>query len=317
MPELRPIDPDADLEVLFEIAYACDALYVAEPETTRADLHDMLTSPQADGERGSRKVLADGRTVGFMVVEVDEPGETVFLDPYVSPDAGDVEWDALLSHGIAYAEAHVGALPPEQAAAWAVAAGCYEPDLRYGSVLERWGLQPVRRFHRMEIVFDPAHPPAVPTPPPGVSLVAVGDDEALLRTAHTLVEDAFEGAWRHVRRPYDEWIDYSRNESFDPAQWWLACVDGEPAGVCLGNDHLAEMGLGYVGMLGVLPAHRGRGLARLMLQNAFAQAHALGRRGTRLGVDTGNETGALELYTSVGMSSVETILAWRRELTDR
>jgi ribosomal protein S18 acetylase RimI-like enzyme len=145
----------------------------------------------------------------------------------------------------------------------------------------------------------------------------VGEDEELLPTVHALVQDAFDGAWRHVRRPYDEWMDYFRNESFDPTQWWIVSVDGDPAGVCLGNDHLAEMGLGYVSMLGVLPTYRGRGLARLMLQNAFAQAHSLGRRGTRLGVDTGNETGALQLYTSVGMSPVESIVAWRRELTSR
>lgn len=318
MLELRPIDPEADLDALFAIAYASDALATGEPETTRADIHHLLTSPQVDHERGSRKVQAGERTVGFVVAEVDGPGETVFLDTYVDP-VGDVDdereaWDTLLAHGVAFAQSCVRSLPAQHGSGWGIGAGCYEPDERYAAVLARWDLQQVRRFHRMEITFDEASPPAAPVPPAGVQLVAAGDDERLLRTAHAVVQDAFDGAWRHVHRPYDDWMDYFRNESFDPAQWWIAYVDGDPAGVCLGNDHLAELGLGYVSMLGVLPAHRGRGLARLMLQQAFAQDAAAGRRGTRLGVDTDNDTGALELYTSVGMTPVETIVAWRRPL---
>ena len=37
-----------------------------------------------------------------------------------------------------------------------------------------------------------------------------------------------------------------RSHSFDPSQWLIASVDGEPAGVCLGDDHLAELNWGYV-----------------------------------------------------------------------
>jgi ribosomal protein S18 acetylase RimI-like enzyme len=314
MLDIRPIDPDADLEALFAIAYACDALAVPEPETTRADVHNLLTSPQADLASGSRKVLDGDRTVGFVVVEVDVAGRTVFLDGYVAPGRGDEAWDALFAHGSDFAETYAAAIPAQEAAEWTLAAGCYADDVRYSSVLERWGLRRVRRFHRMEIVFDDASTPTPPTPPEGVTLVTTGDDEGLLRTAHAVLEDAFEGAWKHLRRPYDEFIDYCRNESFAPAQWWIAFVDGAPAAICLGNDHLAELGLGYVGMLGVRPEYRGRGLATLLLRQAFAQAHALGRRGVRLGVDSENDTGALQLYTSVGMRQVEAIDAWRRPL---
>ena len=90
-------------------------------------------------------------------------------------------------------------------------------------------------------------------------------------------------------------------DSFDPTQWWLASVDGKPAGVSLGNEHLAENGWGYVGTLGVVKEFRGRGIARLLLETAFAEAHARGRVGVKLGVDSENSTGAPALYGAVGM----------------
>ena len=60
--------------------------------------------------------------------------------------------------------------------------------------------------------------------------------------------------------------------------------------------------------------YRGRGLARLLLERAFARDAAAGRAGTLLHVDTANTTPALDLYLSVGMRAVLAIDMWHRDL---
>ena len=81
----------------------------------------------------------------------------------------------------------------------------------------------------------------------------------------------------------------------------------------LGSDQFAEdEECGYVQNVAVLESARGRGIARLLFQQAFAADARRGRRGTILHVDTNNPTPALGLYLSVGMRPVLVIDVWRR-----
>jgi ribosomal protein S18 acetylase RimI-like enzyme len=145
--------------------------------------------------------------------------------------------------------------------------------------------------------------------------MVVGDDEATQRVVHELLEEAFQGHWRHTRRAWEPLIAFVRNRGFDPSQWWLATVDGRPAGALVGNDTLVDIGAGYVGMLGVLEAHRGQGLGRALLLTAFAEAARRGRTQARLTVDTENGTGAPALYASVGMTPAEVVDAYELPLS--
>ena len=147
-------------------------------------------------------------------------------------------------------------------------------------------------------------------PPPASPSTVAGDDEALWRLAHGIANAAFKDHWDHVDHSYEHDMAWFRSNSFDPTQWLIASVDGDPAGVCLGNDHLAELNWGYISTLGVLEEYRGRGIARFLLQTAFAEAYARGRVGVKLGVDSENATGAPALYTAVGMRAVQEIDAW-------
>ncbi len=312
---LRPVDPDADLDALFSIAYACELAVVAEPDTTREDINSLLTSPDADLAQGTRAAItSDGSILGFVAVEVDEAGHEVFADTYVSPGADGSTWDLLLSHATTYATDHVAELPADERPGWAFAGGCYSIDAVYAAALTRAGLAPVRRFHTLAVTFDSAAPPVAPDVPMGVILTVVGDDEDATRTAHALWEESFVGHWRHVRRPYEEFMAHSRSRSYDPTQWWIGSVDGVAAGVCLGNEHLASLGWSYVSTLGVLEKFRGQGLGRLLLETFFAQAYERGRIGVKLGVDTENGTGAPALYAGVGMTPSRIIDAWERTL---
>lgn len=65
----------------------------------------------------------------------------------------------------------------------------------------------------------------------------------------------------------------------------------------------------------VLPSARGRGLAKLLLLQAFADDHRRGRRGTILHVDSNNVTPAVGLYERVGMRPVLAIDVWQAHAT--
>ena len=67
-------------------------------------------------------------------------------------------------------------------------------------------------------------------------------------------------------------------------------------------------GTGWIYELGVRRAWQRRGIGRALLRHSFAMFAADGVGVARLGVDTENVTGALELYRSVGMRQVR---EWR------
>ncbi len=67
----------------------------------------------------------------------------------------------------------------------------------------------------------------------------------------------------------------------------------------------------YVDQLAVTREHRGLGLARALLVDAFTRGRARGR--TRCELSTDSRTGALGLYEKVGMSVTST---WVNRGTD-
>jgi GNAT superfamily N-acetyltransferase len=106
----------------------------------------------------------------------------------------------------------------------------------------------------------------------------------------------------------------ARGIGFDPSQWWVAAMDGEPVGFLLYDASRAPDGGGYVRCVGVVPSARGPCIARHLLEVACAEHARRGWSWSQLIVDTGNTTGAPQLYSSVGMTPVEVIDLYGRTL---
>jgi ribosomal protein S18 acetylase RimI-like enzyme len=122
------------------------------------------------------------------------------------------------------------------------------------------------------------------------------------------------GHWQHAARSYEGWREqFDAASGRDPAQWWVADVDGDPAAVLIGDDSRLDLGMAWVRTLGVLAPFRGRGLGKLLLRQSFAAAAARGLGSVGLSVDTENATGATRLYESVGMRPESVLLAWGRQ----
>jgi mycothiol synthase len=173
--------------------------------------------------------------------------------------------------------------------------------LRGNGYTERW------RSWVLDIVHDAV--PAEPAVPEGYALRAadpVGDG----RAAHQVIEDAFnEWEGRDPVSFEDFAAQAFQRPGFLPEHLVLAVHGDAVAGVALLVDTDAEV---WVERLAVARAHRGRGLARALLQHAFGVAFAGGTRSVALATDS--RTGALGLYEHVGMQLRRTYFHLAREL---
>jgi mycothiol synthase len=73
-----------------------------------------------------------------------------------------------------------------------------------------------------------------------------------------------------------------------------------------------RFGMGWIESLGTRSEWRGRGLGRALLLAAFGELYRRGQRRIGLAVDAGNETGATQLYRSVGMR-----VSWQADVWER
>ncbi|MFG1908193.1 GNAT family N-acetyltransferase [Kribbella sp. NPDC048928] len=192
--------------------------------------------------------------------------------------------------------------------------GVVREDERLAGVLAERGYVIGTAVHRMRIMFD--GPVVEPVLPEGVVVRRGALDEASRRAAHAVLMEAFAEQPGTLPRPFDEWVASRETRStFDWSQVTILELDGQPVGTTECNDNFVSTdNCGYVGRLAVVPAARGRGLAKYLLRNAFATDSKAGRTGTILHVDTGNPTPAVALYTSVGMRPDLISDIWQRTI---
>jgi ribosomal protein S18 acetylase RimI-like enzyme len=118
--------------------------------------------------------------------------------------------------------------------------------------------------------------------------------------------DAFADHWDFHRGPLEEWLSYNvRDHAFDPSLWWLAEDGDELVALSLNQWHFSgDPQYGWIGILGVRPAWRRRGLATALLRHSFRDFRERGATRVGLGVDGENTTGAVRLYEKAGMQVV-------------
>jgi mycothiol synthase len=130
------------------------------------------------------------------------------------------------------------------------------------------------------------------------------------REVYRLIEDAF-SEWPD-RQPtaFGDWASRAiHREGFEP---WMVpvAVDGdEIVGVA---NLVPSPESGWVQYLATKASHRHRGIARAVLQHAFAMFHDRGRRSC--GLSTDSRTGALSLYEKLGMRVMRSFTTYSKEV---
>lgn len=317
----------------------------ARPAQT-ADLTQAvdLFNRESTAQNGTRDFNADDvrvewSTPGFVLehdtrIAVDEDGVARgYVEvwntsrPYVRPTA----WFAidpgihddrlafeLLSWARGRAEEDIPRAPADARVTFSTYA--YEHDPAARRRCEALGLEPERRYLRMEIPLDDAiDGPCIPE---GYEIrsMRTGEERATYRAIFDAFADHF-GVPRE--RDFDEGFaqwkhDFVDDSNLDPELFLVAVAgDGEVAGVSMsvpwdGDDRET----GWVEQLAVVRHHRGRGLGRALLEATFRTMRSKGKRRAGLGVDATSLTGAARLYESCGMRPSRTSILYSLVLRD-
>ena len=125
--------------------------------------------------------------------------------------------------------------------------------------------------------------------------VGVDEDEWLRVNGRAFAEHPEQSDWTHAvlaQRMAEEW--------FDPHGFLLHEIDGRLAGFCWTKVHRTSPPTGEIFVIGVDPAHHGRGLGRALTIAGFAHLAAQGMREGML-YTLADNTPAIKLYESLGL----------------
>ncbi|GAB3065477.1 GNAT family N-acetyltransferase [Micromonospora schwarzwaldensis] len=287
-----------DVPAILAVVHAADTFAVGYPDFDADDVRDALTAPFVDPARDSWLVTDPaGTAVAWSILSNPTGVGREWVDVFVDPARG-VELRAPL---LARLLDRVAERAAERGVpALTARTGLCAPETRWAGELVEAGFHRVKRYVRMSRPL--ADLPAEPPPPAGVTVRPLRpDDEADLRLFHRIHDTAFRDTLDY------EPLDFARWRELIPAygkvwdEWFVAAVDGEPAGALQSSDQAVEHGAGWVRTLSVLPAHRRRGVGAALLRRAFAVYAAKGRVRAGLGVDLANPTAPVTLYRSVGL----------------
>lgn len=316
--EWRTATPD-DIDAMHSVFVAADAVDHPTWITPREEIADTFDLTHIDHSRDSVIALdADGRAVAFgsAFLHPSRAGElTVHVSGAVVP--------TLRRQGIGaevIAWTHARALQQLAEAATTATAGEWKmsikayaeestPDVAaivrpFGMVVERWFTTMVRDMDGV-----------------GPSVEARGDvrivpyETSLADKVLTARNDAFRDHWGSLPTSSESWQKFVGGEFLRPDLSRLVIDDaGDVAALCLASvneDDWAALGAShaYIDLIGVVRAHRRRGLAPLVIAASLEAIAAAGLKKTVLDVDTASPTGANSLYEGLGFSATERSMA--------
>jgi len=188
-----------------------------------------------------------------------------------------------------------------------------DPDA--AALLAQNGFSPIRHFLQMRIDLGPSlQDPGLPE---GLEsrCFSSGADDAELFAAF---REAFADHWGNTEVDEAKWWDENRdapNAGFDPTLWVIVQEGATIAGfsICREREDEGET-IGWISLVGVQSPWRGRGLGEALLVHSLHTFHSRGRRRAALNVDVDNTTGALRLYTKVGMKPTPAFTVWSKTL---
>ena len=181
-------------------------------------------------------------------------------------------------------------------------------------LLESLEFAPVRYFVQMRVELTAGEEPKVDWPD-GIALdnYERGRDDAQLFLAYA---DAFAEHWGQQSVDEADWWDEIRDADaagFDAELWFVARAGATIAGfsICRELEDDGET-VGWVSLLGVRPAWRGRGLGDALLAHSLTALRRRGLARAALNVDAENTTGALRLYRKAGMEPRPSFTVWSK-----
>ncbi|MFD7003793.1 N-acetyltransferase [Streptomyces mirabilis] len=289
----------ADVDALAELLGLDEEATVGRRESGPAEARSMLAAPGLD--LPSRTWTAsgpDGGLLGFAALHpAPQPGE-LRAQLVVAPSPGAPAVTATLLDRLDVWVAHELPTPDTPVTLYQLP-GCFPHD----QLLSR-GWTVVDSSSRLTVDLDAIRLPEHPAP-----AVRAARNETDLRTVHSVLNEAFTDDPEHPHPDFDAFHHAQRRrEGYNSDLWLLAELDSVPAGALIARDPDDRA---WIAWFGVHPAHRRHGLGAQLLTTAFSLLRARGHRTVGVDVDTHN-TGAMQAYTSAGMTLLGAADQWRR-----
>ncbi|MEV8376867.1 GNAT family N-acetyltransferase [Kribbella sp. NPDC056861] len=284
------------------------------------DMLEELSDPQLDAEHDTVGLWADGLMVGYGVVSWRK--ELVDVDRLNTDAAVRGDWrrrglgTALLTWMTERARELHAKHHPDVAEA-ELHAVAISTNVGADALFVSQGFQQIRYAFDMRRPFDTPIP--VLEVPDGLRLAPFGPeyDEAL-RLVHN---EVFLDHWGSTPKDEEAWKTwFTGARAFRPGLSFVV-LDGERiVAYANGFEYEADTAVTglrevYVGQVGTVRSHRGRGLAAVALAALMREAERTGFQRASLGVDAENPTGALGLYERLGFRQNSKWVTYRLPLT--
>jgi mycothiol synthase len=290
-----------EAQAVTDLVIACDIHELGAPDFELDDLLTDWNMPGFELAQDAVVVEDDGRLVAYSAFIRND-----YVDVYVHPEHRNrglgkrlLEWSE--RRGLERTP------PGEEIRIGQVVTSTHEGAQR---LLESRGYAPARTYWRMSMPLE-EHPPP-PAWPNGVR-VRTFDQERDTRAVYALVQDAFGDNERHTAESFEEWQAFMIDrEAFEPGLWFIAESKGEIVGCVLCPNYEDE---GWVRQLAVAREWRRRGLGTALLRQAMSELSRRGRKEIGLVVDSGNRTGAKEMYERAGMTVAREHVRYEKTLT--
>ena len=274
-----------------------DVRSILEPPATAASVEHLVRDPA-------------GAVVQWWVV-LRDPGDPI-THAWISthPQLTDVDSDELARRGWSAMLDWIQTHPPEAVGnVIQVHSGCPAGSATSARHLAEAGFTRQRTFWEMlGTVTDDSRATSVV---PGLIIEASRD----LATIHGVLNEAFVGHYGFTPSSMEDWLAVEETlAGFDPALWYLATVEGEPAAAMLLSRRVETDGAMYVGELATLEQFRRRGIASALLAHAFEVAAREGLHQLALHVDSENAHAAPAVYQRAGLEVRTAFWSYARTL---
>lgn len=238
-----------------------------------------------------------GMITDFIAAQVDKARKRIEIDVFGLPEKHD--YTRSLNHAIAWAK--------ERFPDFELRGSCNALDAELIASNQAAGLNHVRTYWTMENDNPQSSYPELPE---GVT-IRQADFKNERTIWHRLLMQSFSDHYGFQQQSFTDWDKKQRKLSLqDPAGVFFLEVSGEPVGLLVCTDHKQETKGGFIDKLGVLSTHRGKGYGELLLRWGAAYSVSKGYKTVSLGVDSGNSSGAVDLYKKVGFRPLNVWLAF-------
>lgn len=318
---LRPYSGAADLPAIAAVLNACMAAdgidIVRNVEEVRNFLEHM---PNFDPGQDTFLAEVEGKLVAYGDAswgDENDGGRVYRADMYVLPDYRSTSLPAFLFGRLterleAVAAKHADIKPK----VLHVSLGENEDALR--AVAERQGFKPTRTFYRM-VRRDLKDIPDIPLPS-GITVRQVRPEHK--RAVYDAMKEAFRDHWGTRPASEDDYQLWSNDPIANPDLWQVAWDEDadEIAGMVLNfidedENQRYDRLRGYTEDICVRRPWRRRGLARALIARSLKVLADAGMTEAALGVDSDNQSGALDLYFGLGYETRWKFFAFRKPIT--